>query len=503
MDATRPIANSFLGASKHKKLMTLAGLYISIMVGVMVTTGGSTLLPAAAAEIGGQDIYPLASTIGGVLGIVCMPLFGYLAAKNPALMPVLLSFSLAVGAVVVLMRASAPSMTWVIVVSFFWGIESAGNFVLGYSLIRVLYPAERSGALLGVAGTCAAIGMMAGPFLTGLIIDHFDWRVVCHVEWPLLLIASALVFFGARIRKADAAAVALPGTKFDFAGAGFLVVALSGVILCLSLGSNFIPFGGTANNALIVMTVVAIGGLVTVLRRKGAAAIVPSPVLADRNTALITVSLMLMTFSSMAAMFFVPAYILRVMGESATAAALTTTLLAIAGVVLGPIFGRRIGSTGDSRGVLAIGGIVRILVTVGLLVLLSPSLPLWVVYILMFLAGVYNSVQTITSSTIPQIQIRPEFRLMGNSVVQVGLALGGGLGLSVYTLVIASYGVVDGIGVAFAIALVAAVASFVLGFFIKKVDVHEDDPVPVSDTEILVMDGITATTASEFSPKRR
>ena len=67
--------NPFLSAPKHKKALTLIGLYLGIVASLLNSSSTSVILPIAAMEIGGQDIYPLVNVIGNLL-ICAMPVYG-------------------------------------------------------------------------------------------------------------------------------------------------------------------------------------------------------------------------------------------------------------------------------------------------------------------------------------------------------------------------------------------------------------------------------------------
>ena len=197
--------NPFQAASNTKKIMTLAGIYIALIGQIFVSSGLSVILPAAAKDIGGETLFPLASTISGLISIAAMPLFGYFGAKNPAVKRVLIALSVFVGALVTFGRAIAPSMEFIIFVSIFWGLVSAGIFVLGFSLIRDMYEAEKAGFYLGLTGTMMAVAMLIGPTLTGILIQTVSWRAACHVVWPVMILAAVLIFFGVNVTKEKAA----------------------------------------------------------------------------------------------------------------------------------------------------------------------------------------------------------------------------------------------------------------------------------------------------------
>jgi hypothetical protein len=111
--------NAFQEAPKSRKMITLVGIYLGILASLVQSSTLSTILPIASMEIGGMEIYPLASVVGGILSVVAMPLYGFLGAKNPALKRTLVLISLITGVIVLFTRAMAPSMM-VIVSSTVW-----------------------------------------------------------------------------------------------------------------------------------------------------------------------------------------------------------------------------------------------------------------------------------------------------------------------------------------------------------------------------------------------
>lgn len=462
--------NPFLAASPTKKKLTLIGIYIAVVGSILQSATLSTLLPVAVEDIGGLDYYSLASTLSGIVSVAVMPLWGYLGAKNPALKRPLFTASLLVGAAVLLARAFAPTMMVLVIPSALWGFVSAGIFVLGYSMIRDMYDGAQAGTYLGACGTMMAIGMLAGPVLGGFIMDAASWRWVCHLIWPFLLVGGLMVFFGASASKAEAAAMASASGKFDFAGTVAVVVFLSALITGLSLGTSFAPFGSAASYALFAVAAVALVALVLVIRKKQGDAIIPATALKNRNTLSFSLANFFCMFSNMAVFFFLPMYLITVMGNTAAAAGLATTLYSVVGLFLSPILGRMIGKAGNARGVLSFGCIMRIIVAAALLLVVAPDANIFVIYVIMLVAGCYNSVQSSAFSAGPQIQLPAAIRVQGNSVIQVGQNLGGAIGTAVYTVILGTAGVVGGMPIALGVSIATAACALVFALRLKKLD---------------------------------
>ncbi|NTU89572.1 MAG: MFS transporter [Actinobacteria bacterium] len=468
------IQNPFMAAPSVKKVLTLIGIYIAVVGAIIQSSTLSILLPVAVAEIGGLEYYSLAGTLSGIVSVAVMPLWGYLGAKNPAIKRPLFTLSLLIGAAVLFARALAPTMMALVIPSALYGFVSAGIFVLGYSIIRDMYDARKAGTYLGMCGTMMAIGMLAGPLLGGFIMDVSSWRWVCHLIWPILLIGGLMVFFGVKASKEEAASMASTSGNFDMPGAIAVVVFLATLITGLSLGTRLVPFGSTGSNALFVIAAVALVALILIIRKKQGDAIIPAPALKNRNTLSFGIANFFCMFSNMAVFFFLPMYVITVMQLSATEAGLTITLYSVLGLFLSPIFGRMIGKAGNARGVLSFGCIMRIVVAAALLFFVAPDGNIFVIYVIMLIAGCYNSVQSSSFSAGPQIQLPANIRVQGNSIIQVGQNLGGAIGTAVYTVILGVFGVVEGMPIALAVSIVTAACALVFALRLKKLDSEKD-----------------------------
>lgn len=461
--------NAFQKAPQSKKLLTLISLYAGILGSIMISSTQSTMLPAAAMEIGGADIYSLVTTLGGVVSVVSMPLYGYFAAKNPAAKRGIFAFSMFIGAVVMLSRVFVTNMWQIIIPGALYGFTSAGVYVIGYSMVRDIYDQQKAGLYLGFVSTVMSIASLIGPTVCGLAIDNASWRYVNHLSWPLLLLAGVLCLLGVNVKK-EAVKELAKDSKFDLAGALFLMLFLGCFILFLSLGSSFARFGTLASNLLLAGAIIGICGLAAVIRKKGQESILPIGVLKDRNTLCLAGANLFTNWSNMAAFFFIPSFALYVMKTSATQAGLTTTLMGIAGLFMGPIYGRLIGKAGTARPVYLATTGLRVAITLCFVLLLTENTPVALLFALMFIAGFYTSSAGVTFAIAPQIQINPEHKMQSNSIIQVCQNMGGSVGTAIYTLVISMLGVAQGMKVAFIIALVTAILAFVCGLPLKKLE---------------------------------
>jgi MFS family permease len=466
--------NPFQAAPQGKKMLTLIGIYLALFTNLVTSTTNSILLPAAAGEIGGMEIYPMVVAIGGVLGLIAMPLYGYYGAKNPALKRPIIAVSLLVGVIVMVSQATATNMLIMVPFGAFWGFVSASIFVLGFTVIRDMFDQKQSGTYLGLIGVIMSAAMIAGPLVGGLIIDQLGWRVFRWIIIILLAVAALMIFFGVKATTEETKGMAVESSKLDIPGAIATMAFLAGVIVPLSM-TTYIPLGSLPSNLLFALAAVGLIALIFVIRAKKEKAIIPSTVLSDRNTLGFALCNFFSNFSVMGIMFFLPAYVMRVLTADplvttlgpALAAGGVTMLLGVAGLFLGPIFGRMIAKSGDAKPVIIIGAVARIVVIGGFLLFLNPTTPVWVVYIIMFIAGVYNSQNGTAFSAGPQIQLDPSKRVLSNSVIQMGQNLGAGVALPVYSAMLAG-GIVEGMTPMLIVALVTSVILLFCSFLLKK-----------------------------------
>lgn len=460
--------NPFAAATDIRKKITLLAIFLGVFGSILQSGTLSTMLPMAAAEIGGADYYSLASTLGAPISIAAMPLWGYIAARSPHLKMPLFIISMAFGAVAILVRLLAPNMVVIIAAMFFWGLVSPGIFVVGYALIRDMYDPKKAGVYLGLCSTLMMIAMLVGPIGGGFLMTAFGWRLLNAVILPFIAAALILAFFGVKVTKDQVAHLAHAGGSFDFAGTVALTIGLGGLIFYLSAGTSILPFFSMGSNILLVITIIALILLVWIVMKKQGDAIIPAPAFKNRNVLAFAAANFCANFSNMAAFFFLPTFIIYVMGGTGSDSGLVMACFSVAGIFLGPVVGKAIAKSGTAKPMLMINGALRAVLMVALVFLLGPATPIWVLIVFMLCAGIYNGVNGPCFSAGPQLQLPPELRVQGNSLIQCGQNFGSGVGTAIYTAIIGMFGITGGMPVALILAAVFGALVCVCALFLQK-----------------------------------
>lgn len=126
--------------------------------------------------------------------------------------------------VVSLMCATARSAYGLVVYRFFQGAGAAMIFGNGIAILTSVSPPSERGKMLSIVIGTVYIGTALGPFLGGLLTDHFGWRSIFLTAAPAGIVIIVAVLLKLKQEWAEAR-----GEAFDYPGSvmyGAILVAL-------------------------------------------------------------------------------------------------------------------------------------------------------------------------------------------------------------------------------------------------------------------------------------
>lgn len=282
-------------------------------------------------------------------------------------------------------------------------------------------PGERTKAL-GIWGSVAGIGAVAGVLLGGVLTASLGWRAVFFVNVPIGVIV--LVFIPLLITRDPATA----RTRLDFAGAATITAALVAAVFALSMVQQF-GFVHPVTLGLIAAAL-ALAAAFIAIERRTAEPLVPLGIFRNRNLATGNVIVLLVGAAMVGLFFAISVYTQSVLGYDALQAGLSQLPLAGILVLVAGSAPAIIGRLGEKRTL-----IVSLLVLAAGLIWLSaaPSDAVYLVHLigpgLLIGAGIGGALVTATQLSVDGVS-GGEAGLAGG-LVNTSQQIGGALGLAV------------------------------------------------------------------------
>lgn len=129
-----------------------------------------------------------------------------------------------------LLAATSTSAIMLILFRIPQGIGGSMIFGTGVAIIASAYPVEERGRALGINVAAVYLGLSLGPFLGGLLTQHFGWRSIFLANLPLGLIVITLLLWKLKGEWAEA-----KREKFDLSGSVIYGLAVVAIIYGLSI----------------------------------------------------------------------------------------------------------------------------------------------------------------------------------------------------------------------------------------------------------------------------
>lgn len=141
---------------------------------------------------------------------------------------------------------AAPAFIWVIIGRVIQGAAAGVAVPLTFNIVLEQSPPEHLGFLVGFATMATAMAPACGPVYGGLILQHYNWRMIFGFLIPVL--AVILILGAVSIRQSS---FLEKNAVFDVRGFGFYAATLS----CLVFGLNLPNSYGWGNPAVICLLI--------------------------------------------------------------------------------------------------------------------------------------------------------------------------------------------------------------------------------------------------------
>ena len=86
----------------------------------------------------------------------------------------------------------SPRLGWLVFSRFIQAVGAAMMMSTGPAIIKETSPPDQLGRSLGMIGVAVSIGLMTGPFVSGLLIEYYSWRSIFLITVPVGLLFGLL-----------------------------------------------------------------------------------------------------------------------------------------------------------------------------------------------------------------------------------------------------------------------------------------------------------------------
>lgn len=323
--------------TKKQKLNALAGVLLGLLLASLDSTIVGTSMPKIVASLGGMERYTWVATAYMLAMTIATPVSGKLADTFGRKR----FFLAGIGAFLAgsALCGMSGSMTQLITFRGFQGIGAGMLMSSAFTLVGDIFPPLERAKYQGVMGAVFALSSLVGPSLGGIITDALGWRWTFYVNLPvgavaLLFIARTLP--NRRMEHSD--------KTVDIAG----ILTLTAAMLPLLLGFSLAGKDYTWDTAEII-TLLSAGVLMTVvfllIERKARNPVMPLGLFRNRTFNIAAAGRFLSSAGMFGAIMFIPLFVQKVLGSSATSSGMVTTPLMLAVLAASVLSGRLIAGT--------------------------------------------------------------------------------------------------------------------------------------------------------------
>lgn len=231
---------------------------------------------------------------------------------------------------------NASSLWELVLFRFIQGVGGGALLVTSQTIITESYPPEKRGMAQAIYGLGVIVGPTLGPPLGGYIVDNFSWPYIFYINIPIGVVATLLTLQFVRSPKyGEKKAV----SEVDWAGIGFLAVAVGCLQYVLERGQEDDWFNDTT---ITILAVLAVLGFFFFIWRELTyrSPIVELRVLKNGNLRVGTILSFLMGFGLYGSTFIIPLYTQSTLGWTATQSGMLMIPASLMTAFMMPLIGK-------------------------------------------------------------------------------------------------------------------------------------------------------------------
>ena len=317
--ASQPITARDLS---HKEVqLVVLGVLLPVFMGSLDNTILASALPTIGRDFGDVHNLPWLITAYLIANTAVTPLYGKISDIHGRRVTLLIAVSMYMAGSLVC--ALAPNMIVLILGRILHGIGGGGLTATGMVVLGDIAAPRDRGRYYGYFSLTYTTAGACGPALGGFLTQYLHWSVIFWLNIPLGLIAIALTLtLLRRLPRHDRP------HRLDFIGAALIMTAAVSFMLALTLGGARYPWSSPPILSLFAISlVVGVGFVVRLLTAPEP--LIPISILSDPIARCAIAANAFGWGSIIGLNIFLPMYLQRVLGLSATIAGLSLMVLMV------------------------------------------------------------------------------------------------------------------------------------------------------------------------------
>lgn len=267
-----------------------------------------------------------------------------------------------------LLLAFTPGIGWLISLRLIQGVASAMIFGTNLAILTAVFPAGERGRAMGINVTATYVGLASGPFLGGILTQHFGWRSIFAILVPMGIISLVLINRKMKDEWRDA-----HGERFDWQGSLVYGISLAAIMY------GFAKLPTTTGWILTSVGVVMMPFFFRIEKTSSSPVFDISLIFKNKVFAFSSLAALIHYAATAATGFFLSLFLQYVKGLDPRAAGLILMSMPVTMALLSPIAGKL--SDNRNPGVLASIGMA--ITSTGLLLLCSLTSSTSIIFILL------------------------------------------------------------------------------------------------------------------------
>jgi len=317
--------------TRQAKIIITIALMLGMALAALDTTIVGTAMPSIVGKLGGITLYSWVFSIYLLTSTTTVPIYGKLAdlyGRKP-----LFLFGASLFLIGSAASGAAQSMEQLIVFRAIQGLGAGAVLPIVLTIIGDIFTLEERAKVQGLFSGVWGLSSVVGPFVGGLIVDHFSWRWVFFVNIPFGLVSMLLLIFTLK------ETVERTKHHLDYLGTFTLTGCVVALLFALLQGGTAWAWASYQSISLFVASIVLFALFIRTEQR-AAEPILPLVLFENRIITISSIGGVALGVLMFGVTTYVPLFVQGVKGGSATSAGITLGPLLLAWPIAAAISGK-------------------------------------------------------------------------------------------------------------------------------------------------------------------